>query len=152
MTVSRPAKIGASVFLALAPVLSMALACASAIRQGYRSEYDEFTRTGSEIVEFFVWSEAPLRVPGGYGSLIRVARGGPAILSLTIDHDGSWRYLTCPQLHMLADGEPVALSDASHDGRTRAGGVVETISTLVSDASTRQLAAARRIRIRVCND
>jgi hypothetical protein len=130
-----------------------ALACGGAGRQvGYRAEYDEFTRSSSEIVEFNLWSESPFAVPGGPGYLLRVGRADSAVLSFTIDHDGSWRYLTCHRVDILADGEPVQLAPSSHDGRPRAGGVVESISTEMPIASVVQLAGAQRIRVRICND
>jgi hypothetical protein len=63
-----------------------------------------------------------------------------------------WQYLRCHTLDFLADGRPVPLPEARHDGNVRSGGVYESVQVHVPVDTLERLARAATVRGRVCAD
>lgn len=86
-----------------------------------------------------------------FGVLIPEKTASGAMLVFRSDNS-SWRYLSCHQTHVLADGAPVRLGDAEHFGDVRSGYVSEQVRVEVSLNSLRDMASAARLEARVCSD
>ena len=63
----------------------------------------------------------------------------------------TWQYLRCHSLAMLADGSPIQLPPAEHDGKVGQGYVRESILVTVSLATARLLAESRLVEFKICN-
>lgn len=78
--------------------------------------------------------------------------GGPGVLAtMQLPANGGWRYLECHHVAALADDARIAPTDVEHDGRVVRGGVIEHIGFRLSPEDLALLAAAERIRFRVCS-
>lgn len=130
-------------------VAAWTLGCGGTTNPGYHVENDEFTRTNTATVQFSIWMSGAV-LPRGSGVFLQEREG--AMLLFTIDHPGPWEYLQCHRVDILADGVPVPLRAASHEGNVRSGGVVEQISMDVPQRSIAQMASASVLRLRICND
>ncbi|MGV3707594.1 MAG: hypothetical protein ACO1Q7_02055 [Gemmatimonas sp.] len=65
----------------------------------------------------------------------------------------SWKYLRCHDLNFLADGVPIKLASASHNGDVLRGGrVQESIYGIMPTDSFLKLASATKIEGQLCRD
>lgn len=73
-------------------------------------------------------------------------------ITLATSSDG-WKYLDCHRLDWLADGKPVMVGDAEHEGSVLdGGGVLEMIGVYTDAKRFGQLARAQSVEYRLCND
>lgn len=111
---------------------------------------DEFTGRSAFILQ------APLPPESGGEDASIAAFGspgvGPVLVHMLVTSP-TWRYLRCDSINVLADGAPVAIeSEGRDDGHVGRGYVTETLLFTLPWESVVQVASARGVRIRICND
>lgn len=113
------------------------------------AEHDEFRRYTKLLGRF--------RAGQFLVSLISIPDGPDAtdssvLISIHPPSAGSWQYLRCHTLDILADGQPLPIPETRHSGDVHTGGVSEYVSVDIGDAATATLFAAHSIRARLCTD
>ena len=130
------------------------LCCLSPAQAGVTTSFDKFKR------ETVISLEPDKHRIDGTVQLIAYATVGPGpekqyrgtlVDLVAVNRD--WRYLECHSTHWLADGVPVQMPPADHEGRVSGTIVVEGVYSLnVSWASLVQIASAKKVEYEICND
>lgn len=80
-------------------------------------------------------------------------KGGvlPTVVTLAFFRSGKeWEYLRCHTVAMLADGQPVAVSEAKHTGNVR-NGVTEFITFEIATRAFLEAVNSAKVEVRLCN-
>ena len=81
------------------------------------------------------------------------AEGEPSVLLMVVSTAKSWRYLECHHTYWLADDKSLWLPQPIHNAQIGAGFVIETLLIApVTIEQIEQLAQAKKVEFRVCND
>lgn len=113
------------------------------------TEYDRFkNQTEAKLTRVDIGSGFNLTayylMPGSTPSL-------PDMVGFLLSHSSTdWEYLRCSDVSMLADGAPVEVQDAQHDGTVGRGYVIEYITFHLSVSTLLRLTRAKQIDLRVC--
>lgn len=80
-------------------------------------------------------------------------RTKPGIAIMLISLSEEWQYLSCNTTYWLVDDKPLGLPQPTHKGSIRSGFVVEyLIIAPVPLSALQQMAAAKKVEFKVCND
>lgn len=87
-----------------------------------------------------------------FASIEKGGKFSGAMLTLS-SYNREWEYLKCHSAYWLADGVPIEMPAATHEGNVKTGGVVEqAIINGVSIGSLTVLADAQQIEFKLCNN
>jgi hypothetical protein len=129
-------------------VAVLALATAPALAQKFTDETDRFT--GVRSIDY---QDAVSLDSASVSSYVKVGAGKEEFFSIiSIYSDDSWQYLRCRSTHWLADGQPLKMADAVHDGTAMRGGVVEHLIQRMTKQQMQALAKATTVEFKICND
>jgi hypothetical protein len=81
------------------------------------------------------------------------AEGQPGVVLMVVSTTKSWRYLQCHHTDWFADNKSLRLPQPTHKAQIGPGFVIETLMIApVTIEQIEQLAQAKKVEFRVCND